>query len=598
MSSLFRLRYFLGLIPTVKKIDSAWTELLGMRDELQQIESSKELTRYNELIQLTRSNEFQSKKREITALTFIDSPEHKLLTEWKNIEHTKSITDYFRFIHTDDFSRLNKIAQSPELVRYFELKKIVESPDFMRRKKEVESVRYKSSPEYQKRFEFNALQNSSRMKRYFATIASDEYQLFLDLDASIKANHNEKPNKKDAKVKIYYKFLKSRAVKNIKTVESLGLLPKYEVLKKATNEKAFIDREAFLKNAARFETTADYAPYNEYTKLSKSSDILFYNQKISSPLNINYQKVSQSSVLARLKELRLIVEESGFKQQVAYLKNKKRYETTPGFKLERELSELEKNTKITTYLQLKKRPELAFFEHWEIVMDENFSNHTLASNLWEPENYWGSKMAGCSFSQPNELQAYNGIKNIQIKNAVLSIITKAEKSEGQEWNPAIGLIPRKFNYSSAIMNTGNSFRFKEGVVEAKVKFRAEKAITSAFSLTGNSPFPQIDVFRSGDKSVGFGIIDQPGLAGIKHLVQIKGLNFNNFHIFRLEVFGNSLVWKINNEEVHRAELTHNPGDLFINFIGSLHQPVNGTLLPHYFEIEWVRCLSKKQKNRS
>ena len=65
-------------------------------------------------------------------------------------------------------------------------KKIVESPGFIQRKKDVESLRYKGSPEYSKRQEYNTLQQSSRIKRYNITRTSDEYQLFLELDATEK----------------------------------------------------------------------------------------------------------------------------------------------------------------------------------------------------------------------------------------------------------------------------------------------------------------------------------------------------------------------------------------------------------------------------
>jgi len=300
-----------------------------------------------------------------------------------------------------------------------------------------------------------------------------------------------------------------------------------------------------------------------------------------------------SKELARLIVLRSEVENPEFKQRVIFLKNKKRYNTTPEYATEKEFNKLENSKFISNYFQLKKRPELAFFDQWEIVMEDNFTEQKLVTTLWEPENYWGSKLAGFSFSQANELQSYNGIKNVVIRNKVLSIVTKAEKTEGKVWDPTIGLLPKKFEFSSGILNTGNSFRFKEGVVEAKVKFRANKAITSAFSLTGTQPFPQIDVFRSGDNSVGLGIIDQPGIGSVKKLVQIKGLNYNNFHIFRFEIFGNLAIWKINNYEVHREQVSKNMGELFINFIGSLHQPVNGESLPHHFEIDWVRCLKKK-----
>ena len=593
MSFSFRLRYFLGLIPTAQKIDSAWTELFKMRDELHLIETSKEFARYNELNGLIQSNDFQAKKNDIINMNIIGSAENKLLIERANLEHSKPIKDYFRFIQSPDFNRINKITGSADLTRYFELKKIVESPDFILRKKEVESLRYKDSPEYRKRNDLNALQKSAQIRRYYTALSSDQYRLFLELEVTEKGKLNDHTKKKDPKLKIYRKYLNSSAYKNIKTVEELGLPAKLDQLKQETNTKSFLERESYLKNAARFETSPDFAPFNEFARLSKNSEIIFYLKCIKTSIYINHQQMVDSKELARLFVLRSEVEKPEFKQRVAFLKNKNRYNTTPEHATEREFRKLENSKLINSYFQLKKRPELAFFDQWEIVMEDNFTEHQLATTLWEPENYWGSKLAGFSFSQANELQSYNGIKNVVIRNKILSIVTKAEKTEGKVWDPMIGLLPKKFEYSSGILNTGNSFRFKEGVVEAKVKFRTNKAITSAFSLTGNQPFPQIDVFRSGNNSVGLGIIDQPGKGSVKKLVQIKGLNYNNFHIFRFEIFGNLAIWKINNYEVHREQVSKNMGELFINFIGSLHQPVNGELLPHHFEIDWVRCLKKK-----
>lgn len=593
MSSSFRLRYLFGLIPNAQKIDSAWTELSNMHNELQQIETSKELARYNELNSLVQSNDFQTKKNAIVNLNFIESPERQSIVELAKLERSKPIKDYFRFIQSPDFSRLNKIADSSELFRYFELQKIVEAPEFIRRKKDTESFKYKGSPEFIKRQEYNAVQKNSRLKFYNTTIASDEYRLFLDLEVTEKEKLNGTSAKKDPKFKIYRKYLNSKAYKNIQTVERLGLVAELEQLKLQVEAKSFVEREAFLKNAARFETTSDYPPFNEFSGLAQSADIQFYLKTVKSPLYANYKKIEESDELARLFELRSKVEDSEFKQRVIFLQNKKRFESTPEFKLEAEFKGLDKSKILSTYRLLKKKPELAYFDQWEITLDENFSDNKLDTTIWEPENYWGFKMAGYSFSQANESQGYNGIKNIEIKNNVLSIVTKTEKIAGKSWNPAIGLIPKQFEHSSAILNTGNGFKFKEGVIEAKVKFNAETAITSAFSLTGSHPFPQIDVFRSGNNSVGLGVVEHPDNKGVKKLVQVKGLNFNNFHIFRLEIFGNSLVWKINNYEVHREQLTLNAGELFLNFVGSLHQPINGSAFPHHFEIDWVRCSQKK-----
>ena len=172
------------------------------------------------------------------------------------------------------------------------------------------------------------------------------------------------------------------------------------------------------------------------------------------------------------------------------------------------------------------------------------------------------------------------------------ILTKREKVNGQVWNVSTGLIPKQFDYSSGIINSGDSFRIDEGVVEAKVKFNADQSVTNAFSLTGSVPMPQIDVFRSGKDSVAFGITDQKNKGLSKKYKRIYGLNFDQFHVFRLEMFNNRLIWKINGKQVHSEQFSHN-GGMFLNFVSSLHETVNNNVIPHRFEIDWVRCYEKR-----
>jgi len=592
MSLSFRLRYLLGLIPKTQKIDSAWTELFKMRDELDVIEKSEELARYQKLKTQVQSDDFQTKKREINNLSLKNSDEYHLLNELVTLEKLSAVKNYFRFIQSSDFDKFNKISRSSDLARFTELEQIVKSIDFIERKKEIEGLRYKGSPEDLKKREYQALLKNGHLKKYYKTLESDEYRIFLKIDGASNGNTTNL-QEEDMKVKTYRHFLKSSAYQNILIVEKHDMPGKLKQLKDETTTAHFLEREAFLLDKDRFATTPDYPVFSEYTNLSKSNDIRFYFKCVNSSKYANYKEISISAALARLKELKEKVEDPEFKQRVEFLKNKKRFESTSEYKLESELKELESGHTIKTYHKLRNSSELSFFDQWEVVLDENFTDPKLSTKLWEPENYWGSKIAGFSFSQASELQAYKGIKNIEIKNKVLSIVTKAEKCQGKVWDPAFGLIPKEFEYSSAILNSGNGFKFKEGVVEAKVKFRAEEAITSAFSLTGTQPFPQIDVFRSGNKRVGLGVIDHPANGGLKKLVQIKGLNFNDFHIFRLEVFNNSLVWKINNHEVHREQLSQNSGELFLNFVGSIHKPINTDSLPHHFEIDWVRCLKRK-----
>ena len=102
------------------------------------------------------------------------------------------------------------IAKSTDLARYFELKKSVESIVFVQRKKDMESLHYKGSPEHIKNVEYIRLSNSRQLKRYYATLSTNEYRLFLESDAALKGKQIDDAMKKDPKIKAYLKFRNSK----------------------------------------------------------------------------------------------------------------------------------------------------------------------------------------------------------------------------------------------------------------------------------------------------------------------------------------------------------------------------------------------------
>jgi hypothetical protein len=584
-----------GLIPSATKIDSDWANLLKMRDRLNSIETSKELARYNELNSLIQSSDFQHQKDEIKSLAYNGSPECRNIQELDKLEKTRSIKSYFVVLQSPQLARFQKIAQSKELNRYEELKPIVESPDFQMRKKELESLRYKGSSECHKRQEFNSLNRNKKLNLYFKTIESSEFLEFKEFDSSEKKNHefDESQKKNDPRMIQYLKFLKSGRYRNIKFIEDSGLATKLEQLKTEVHDKSFLERETFLKNVKRYETSNDYPDYKEYSQLSKNEDILFYHKYKISRGYVNYEKIKDSWELSRLKELRETTADPEFKKRVAYLKDKKRYESSDHYKKELEFSSLDKSQLMKEYRMLMKSPKLDFFNQWSVVFEEDFSENKLNTERWQPENYWGYKITGRSFSQAGEAQGYNGLNNVLLNNHILSILTKREEVAGQIWDAKNGLLPKQFEYSSGIINSAGCFRFREGVVEAKVKFKADASITNACSLTGSTPMPQVDVFRSGKGSVAFGITNQTEGGLSRRYKRIRGLNFDNFHVFRLEKFNDTYTWKINGYMVHADQFSHSSGDLFFNFISSLHEPVNNNMIPHRFEIDWIRCYEKK-----
>ena len=448
---------------------------------------------------------------------------------------------------------LNQMESSNELKQYEDLKNFIESSAFKHKKREIESLQYSGSKEeklilVQKALakshsilNYHKISTSIRLVRFQKILAGSELKRFLDLQKEVECN--------DFKIR-----------------------------------KASQSKKSFVK-------TPDYAVFKEYNQLRKNGDIRFWRKFSQSESYQNYLSTIGSKKLMRLDELSELTTTDDFKKRVAYLKDKKRFSKSEEYKSLVSFNELDKSRFMADYRKLKKARELDFFEKWEIILEENFTEKVLNSERWQPENWWGIRMAGSSFSQEGERQCYHGPKNIELNNNTLSLWAKKERAMGKVWNPAVGLIPKQFEYTSSILNSADFFRIKEGVVEAKVRFKKDATITSAFSLTGEKPFPQIDLFRSTKNGVGMGILEKKGAKSAKY-IKLNGLNDQHYHIFRLEFFNNLLVWKINGYEVYR-NTTSLKEPLFFNLLTSLHGEVNEHVLPHRFEVNWIRCLAKR-----
>lgn len=448
---------------------------------------------------------------------------------------------------------LDQMESSIELKQYEDVKNLIESSDFKHQKREIESLQYSGSKEEKLILEQKALakshsilnyhkiSTSSQLERFQKILAGSELKRFLDLQKEVES--------KDFKIR-----------------------------------KAAQSKKTFVK-------TPDCADFKEYNQLRKNGDIRFWRKFSQSESYQNYLSTIGSKKLMRLDELSALINSDDFIRRVAYLKDKKRFLKSEEYKSIVSFNEMDKGRFMVEYRKLKKTKELDFFEKWEIILEENFTEKGLNSERWQPENWWGIKMAGSSFSQEGERQCFQGPKNIELSNSTLSLLAKKERAMGKVWNPAVGLIPKQFEYTSSILNSADFFRIKEGVIEAKVRFKKDATITSAFSLTGEKPFPQIDLFRSTKKGVGVGILEKKGTESVKY-IRLNGLNDQQYHIFRLELFNGQLVWKINGYEVYR-NTTSLKEPLFFNLLTSLHGEVNERLLPHRFEVNWIRCLAKK-----
>jgi hypothetical protein len=448
---------------------------------------------------------------------------------------------------------LNQMESSEELKQFEDLKNLIDSSSFRQHKHEVESLRYSGSKEENLILEYRALSRSNGIRNY-------------------------------------KKISTSTQLDRLQKILKGSTLTRFLDLQKAVDSKEFRKRKAGQKKKV-FVRTPDFELLKEYNQLRKNDEIRFWKKFSHSDSYLSYLSTDGSNELKRLEELSVLTTTDVFNKKVAYLKDKKRFLKSEEYKKIIAFKELDKSKFMADYRKLKMARQLEFFEKWNIIFDESFNEKVFNNQKWEPENWLGVRAAGVSFSQEGEMQSFNGEKNIQMINNTLSLWARKEKVTGKVWNPAVGLMPKSYEYTSCILNSAEYFRFKEGVLETKVRFKKDATIISAFALTGEKPFPQIDLFRSTKSGIGLGIIEKKGGKATKYK-RLNGLNDGNFHIFRLELFNSQFVWKINGVEVYRNS-TYLEEPLFFNLLTTLHGKVNEHLLPHRFEVDWIRCFSPK-----
>lgn len=305
---------------------------------------------------------------------------------------------------------------------------------------------------------------------------------------------------------------------------------------------------------------------------------------------------SSSKQIYDYEELEELINSDGYKNRVAELKNAKQYANSEEANQLKEFSKLQKNKEIKWYFNTLKQKDFSEQKEWEITFEDDFDNPELDASKWMTGYYWGKTLMNDNYVLSHEKQFYcDG--NISVRNGVVRLTTKKEQARGKSWNPAIGFLEKDFDYTSALISTGQSFRQKYGKFEAKVRFSGAYPIVNVFWMLGETILPQIDVFKT-SKSKGKEL--ESGVHALKEknkpeslLSSVKGAPFKGqYFIYSLEWSENLLVWKINGKEVLRETKNVPNEPMYLTFCTTLPENPKSSLLPAYMDIDWVRCYKK------
>lgn len=174
--------------------------------------------------------------------------------------------------------RYRQIEKSPELAEYLKLKKIVESTEFKERKNELINRKYKDTHEGRKMMEYEALCNSSSIRRYRRALKDEEFQAFLAFRESedFAKIKRIKLVLTDPLIRKYNMLYYSSYYKNYLKVLNSPDLKRLAELENEVHKEDFQKRHAVWADSRRWQHSEERKTYARYQELANSDDIKFY----------------------------------------------------------------------------------------------------------------------------------------------------------------------------------------------------------------------------------------------------------------------------------------------------------------------------------
>ena len=535
------LKLLLGLIPSTSKIEQAEKALVAEFEKLNAFAGSEQLARYNELNESVNSAGFTQKRKEIESLAYKNSDEYNKEKEFLTLQKAKDIVLYFKTLSGSELKRFQELDGSDKIKEFESLEKLIQSAEF-REKQKMKPITFKDTAEYKKLIEYDAL-------------------------------------KADAEIKAYLKSKDNEGTSKSKTVL------RYEELDALMKSSEFLAKKNM--KPITFKDTEEYKKLLEYNSSKSSPEIKSFYKFKASKEYANYLSTHDSARLKRHAELKEYVASDEFKEKKNYLLDKKRFEKTEMFKEFQEYSTLKKNEEIVWYFKVKDSNKFEILKNRELTFSDEFENEKLDTKNWLTNYYWGEKLLHDRYSVETDLQAYTEKDNFEIRNSVLKITTKPQKTTGKVWSADKGFSTKEFGYTSGILCTGNSFRQKFGTFKAKIKLGDPNA-KNAFWMLADKITPHIDVCRTSKGKVWF---DYFSPKGSNSRTSVGSRYAGDFYIFTLEWTADKLIWLINDTVVFTQTTDVPQEPMYVLLSGGLDKPITGTTS---MEIDWIRIYQPKK----
>ncbi len=628
------LKALLGLIPSTSEVEAKRAALQREYEAFIEFSKSKELSDFKKLEVRVLSDEFAQKKKEIQAQKFKDTDEYKKEQEYLRHRNEKDIKNYYKTKESNELKELNAFEQSDELKKYHKLEEFLKSPEFNKvkdymalspKRKFENSESYKTLQQYlqQKRitkfknyFKFLKLSGYSDFYNLYKSKRLKDFEELRDLVKSkdfLAARHSMKKSDfkfsdEYQKMQQYQGLKKSKEFRNYYKLIKLPILIDYNELHDSHELEAYIELEKYVNSAGykaerskienqKFQDTDEYRKLEEYKSLKSSKRFKDNFRFKASALYANYMNLEGSDRIKQVEKLEKYIQSDDFRKVKEYmlLPPAKKLELSDEYKIEQKYKELKSSEKIVWYFELKDSTKFDELKTWEVSFEEDFSSGRLDRKKWMTRYFWGDALIKDSYSLAHDKHFFTDGGNLEFDKGILRILTRKEKAKGKAWNPKIGFYPKEFDYTSGLISTGNSYRQKYGIFEAKIKFNESYPVSHSFWMLSDQILPHIDIAKAENKLVMssyWGNINTRG--GIRKKISRLGLSrySKDFYIYSLEWSQDKLKWKINGVTIATSSQGVPQEPMYLILSSGLHKEIKGNNLPASMEIDWVRCYKR------
>jgi hypothetical protein len=264
--------------------------------------------------------------------------------------------------------------------------------------------------------------------------------------------------------------------------------------------------------------------------------------------------------------------------------------------MRREFAQLRKSAEVTDFFKLQKTSHnFHAITDWDLKFEDSFKGQSLDAKKWLSHYYVVGKGLDMDYSPANEGHVYTNGANVSVANQSLKIATKREHATGLGFSDVLGFVPMEREFTSGIVNTGESFQVKYGKVEAKIRFTAPfRGIYHAMWLGAGKKLPHVNIVRIGEK-VEFSAFSEESAINLRQHVSLwsrRTLRQNTHYIVALEWSEQGLVWKVNGVTMFSSpNVADEP--MYVAFSsGVMGAPAISAQAT--FEVDWVKVYQRHE----